>query len=70
MKHISIPSAQMRVEPQPSGNILSITELDVFGNPVNVYSVPMDSDASQAIGKALIAPRVALPRGNGQPSQN
>lgn len=70
MKHITIPSVQWRVVPQPSGNILSFTELDLFGNPVNVYSIPMDGEASKKLGKALIAPRVALPPGNGQPSQN
>jgi hypothetical protein len=49
-----------QVTPVPGGGAILM-----FATPAEVIAFPLDSAAREAIGKALLAPSVVVPNGNG-----
>lgn len=59
-KQIVYPIAQVSVQPQQDGSRVLI-----FTTPFEQVAFPMTADAAEAVGKALSAPSVVVPSGNG-----
>jgi hypothetical protein len=59
-KQTTYTGVSYQVTPMPGGAAMLM-----FASPQEVIAFPLDPQAREAIGKALLAPHVVTPNGNG-----